>query len=90
VNVLMRLGENEKALELSNHLVEFDGENPVNFRRRSGVYVNLGRYQDAVEDLQRAQDLAKRNGNVQEMVLIKQEKLRIEIVGRQESYWLIE
>ena len=90
VNIWIKLEQYEKALELSNHLIEYDGENPINFRRRSCIYQNLGKYQDALEDLQRAQDLAKRNGNAQEMVLIKQEKLKIDIINRQESYWLID
>lgn len=89
-NVFIKLEEYQKALDLLNELVEYDGENPTNFRRRSCVYLQLNKNQDAFEDLQRAQNLAKRNGNVHEMVLIKQEKLKADILRKQESYWLIE
>lgn len=90
VNIFIKLEEYQKALDLSNELIEFDGENPTNFRRRSCIYLCLNKNQDALEDLQRAQNLAKRSGNVQEMVLIKQEKLKADILRKQESYWLIE
>jgi regulator of sirC expression with transglutaminase-like and TPR domain len=84
------MNEQERAVEVLNELAEIDSENPSNFRRRAEIMTNYRLFPQAKEDLQFAKILAKNNGNSKEILLIRQEQSRLEILEKRESYWLIE